>query len=194
MTTTTTTTIGDAPLDPAMGEVLRVLDLAVIEWVADEKYRPMANVPSWFTGTVSWMSLPFLQNFVDDARRYLHDHLGGVLASDQFTVQNGNDELLLRARALKIGRRLVLAIERLEGASDIRPTLRKARQQALDHEQLTSKARAIQKPLAAVVAAVAGLQRSQLSDEQRRAVDALVASLEKLQAAAAPLPPARKRR
>jgi hypothetical protein len=188
------TDVADARLDPALGEVLRVLDLAIVEWVADEQYRALGKLPEWFTGTVSWMSLPFLQQFVDDARRYLHDHVGGVLASDQFTTQSGDEELLLRARALKIDGRLVLAIERLEGASDIRPTLRKARQQALDHEMLTTKARAIQKPLAAVSEAVAALQRVELSDAQRRSVDALAASVQKLQAAAAPLPAARKRR
>jgi hypothetical protein len=188
------TNVTQEVFDPALGEVMRVLDLAIIEWVAEEQYRPLARLPEWFTGTASWMSLPFLQHFVDEARRYLHDHLGGVLASDQFTTQSGDQELLLRARALKINRRLVLAIERLEGASDIRPVLRKARQQALDHEVLTNKARAIQKPLAAVSEAVAALQRVELSDEQRRRVDALVASLQKLQAAAAPLPAARKRR
>jgi hypothetical protein len=189
-----TTTVTDAPLDPALGEVMRALDLAIVEWVDEEQYRPLTRLPDWFTGTVSWMSLPFLQHFVDEARRYLHDHLGGVLASDQFSTQSGDQELLLRARALKINGRLVLAIERLEGASDIRPTLRKARQQALDHEVLTNQARAIQKPLAALSEAVAALQRVELSDEQRSSVNSLVASLQKLQAAAAPLPAARKRR
>jgi hypothetical protein len=188
------THVTDAPLDPALGEVMRVLDLAIVEWVGEEQYRPLTKLPEWFSGTVSWMSLPFLQHFVAEARRYLHDHVGSVLASDQFTTQSGDQELLLRARALKIDGRLVLAIERLEGASDIRPTLRKARQQALEHEVLTNQARAIQKPLAAVAEAVAGLQRVELSDAQRRSFDALVASLQKLQAAAAPLPPPRKRR
>lgn len=189
MTDTTT-----APLDPVVGEVMRVLDMAVIEWVADESYRPLASVPHWFTGTVSWMSLPFLEHFVDEARRFLHDHLGGVLASDQFTVQSGSDELLLRARALKVNGRLVLAIERLEGASDIRPILREARQQALDQEALADRARAVHTPIEAVARAIGNLQRTQLTDDQRPLVDALTRALAQLQDAAAPLPPRRKRR
>ena len=188
------TNAATAPLDPVLGEVMRVLDLAVVEWVEDEAYRPLASLPPWFTGTVSWMSLPFLQHFVDEARRFLHDHLGGVLASDQFTVQSGNDELLLRARALKVNGRLVLAVERLEGASDIRPILREARQKALDGEVLTERARAVHAPIDALIRAIGDLQRTNLSDDQRRVVDTLARAIAKLQTAAAPLPPPRKRK
>jgi hypothetical protein len=188
-------TNGDnAGLDPLIGEVIRTLDMAVVEWQLDQSYRPLSGTPRWFTGTVPWASLPFLQHFVDEARRFLHDHIGGVLASDQFSVQSSSEELLLRARALKIEGRLVVSIERLEGASDMRPVLRHARQQALDHEALTERARAIHMPLDAVARAVADLQRSPLSDDQRPLVEALSRSLTKLQEVAAPLPPPRKRR
>ncbi len=188
------TDITTAPFDPVIGEVMRVLDMAVIEWVADESYRPLASLPHWFTGSVSWMSLPFLEHFVAEARRFLHDHQGGVLASDQFTVQSGGDELLLRARALKVNRRLVLAIERLEGASDIRPILRKARQQALDREVLSERARAVHTPIESVSRALSDLRRTTLSDEQKPIVESLARTLSQLQTAAAPLPPPRKRR
>lgn len=184
----------DAPLDPAIGEVMRLLDMAVVEWQPDQSYRPLSKTPRWFRGMVPWSSLPFLENFVNEARRYLHDHLGGIIASDQFAVQNNTEELLLRARALKVQGRLILAIERLEGASDMRPVLQSARQQALDHEILTERARAIHGPLEAIARAVANLQGSAIPDGQRPLVDALVQSLSKLQAAAAPLPPSRKRR
>ena len=189
-----TTENDDAPLDPAMGEGMRLLDMAVVEWQSDQSYRPLSSTPRWFTGTVPWSSLPFLEHFVNEARRFLHDHLGGVLASDQFAVQSSSEELLLRARALKVNGRLVVAIERLAGASDMRPVLRYARQQALDHEALTERARAIHGPLDAVARAVADLERSPLSDGQRPFVEALSRSLTKLQEAAAPLPPPRKRR
>jgi hypothetical protein len=188
------TDITTAPLDPVLGEVMRVLDLAIVEWVDDEAYHPLASLPHWFTGTVSWMSLPFLQHFVGEARRFLRDHLGGVIASDQFTVQSGSDELLLRARALKVGGRLVLAIERLEGASDIRPILREARQQALDQEVLNERARAVHGPLDTLARAIADLARTSLSGDQQPLMDAVTRALAQLQQTAAPLPPARKRR
>lgn len=188
------TTEHDAPLDPALGEVMRLLDMAVVEWQSDSSYRPLSSTPEWFKGTVPWSSLPFLEHFVNEARRFLHDHLGGILASDQFAVQNNAEELLLRARALKVNGRLVVAIERLEGASDVRPILREARQRALDQELLAEKARAIHVPLDAVARAAADLQATAISDAQRPIVDTLMRSLARLQESAGSLPPARKRR
>ena len=73
-----------------------------------------------------------------------------MIASDQFTVEKNGEELLLRARALRVQGRLVLAIERLLGAADVRPILREARQQALEHEILADKARAVHSPLGGV--------------------------------------------
>jgi hypothetical protein len=184
----------DRTLDPLIGEVVRALDLAVVEWTLEGGYRPLSNTPRWFTGAVPWASLPFLEYFVAEARRYLHDHLGGIIASDQFAVESHGEELLLRARALKIDGRLIVAIERLQGAADMRPVLREARQQALDHETLSEQARAIQSPLARLAAAVERLQASAVADAQRPIVDDLIRSLTRLQDAAAKLPPARKRR
>ena len=181
-------------LDPLIGDVIRGLDIAIVEWALDGSYRPLSSTPRWFTGTVPWSSLPFLEHFVAEARRYLHDHLGGVIASDQFTVQGHSEELLLRARALKVDDRLVVAIERLQGAADMRPILREARQQALEHETLAEQARLIHAPLANATEAMEHLRASALSEPQRAIVDELARSLERLREAAARLPPARKKR
>jgi hypothetical protein len=176
-----------------IGKVLRSLDMALIEW-KDDVYTPLASPPRWFSGKVPWESLPFLEHFVDEARRYLHDHVGGVIASDQFSVQAKEEELLLRARALRVQGKLVLAIERLVGASDVRPILRQAREQMLEHEVLADTARAVHAPLAAVSRAVERLKKAGLTDAQRSAAAALDESLETLQGVAAALPAARKRR
>ena len=184
----------DARRERLIGEVIQALDMAVVEWQLDQSYQPLSSTPRWFTGTVPWSSLPFLQLFVDEARRFLHDHIGGVIASDQFTVQNDSEELLLRARALKVDRRLVIVIERLQGAADIRPILRQARQQALDHETLTEQARSVHAAIEKVARAVENLQSSAISDAQRPLVEALTRSLTALQATAAALPAPRQRR
>jgi hypothetical protein len=188
------TSADDMSLDPSISQVLRALDLAIVEWGLDGAYRPLSDTPRWFTGTVPWSSLPFLENFVTEARRYLHDHLDGVIASDQFSVESRGDELLLRARALKVSARLIVVIERLQGAADIRPILREARQQALDHELLSERARSIHRPLAALAQAVGGLRAATLSESERPIVDQLVRALATLQEAAAPLPPPRTKR
>lgn len=177
-----------------IGAVLRGLDLAVVEWDLDQSYRPLSSTPRWFTGSVPWSSLPFLQLFVDEARRFLHDHVGGIIASDQFTAQSNSEELLLRARALKAGGRLIIVIERLEGAADMRPVLRHARQQALEYEQLTERARAVHAPLDRAAQAIADLQQGTVLEAQRPAIDALSRALASLQEMATALPPPRRRR
>jgi hypothetical protein len=176
-----------------IGKVLRGLDTALIEW-KDDLYTPLSSPPKWFSGKVSWESLPFLEHFVDEARRYLHDNVGGVIASDQFTVQAKDEELLLRARALRVQGKLVLAIERLVGASDVRPILRKAREQMLEHETLADTARAVHAPVTAIARAVDQLKRGTLSKDQQAAADALSGALATLQDVTAALPSPRKRR
>jgi hypothetical protein len=184
----------DDPPDAIVGDALRALDIALIEWRPDSSYVPLAKTPRWFTGFTPWSSLPFLEHFVTEARRYLHDHVDGVLASAPFTVPRHDGELLLRARALKIAGRLVLVIERLEGAADLRALLREARQQALEHETAADKARAVHAPLTDVVRAAAQLRQVGLPESSQPQIDALTQALTDLQAAAAALPPARRRR
>lgn len=181
----------DAP-DVIVGDVLKVLDIAVVEWLPDSSYIPLAKAPRWFTGFAAWSSLPFLEHFVAEARRYLHDHFDEAFASAPFSVTGAKGELLLRARALKIAQRLVLVIERLEGDVDMRPLLREARQQALEHETAADNARAIHEPLAALASAVAQLKRS--PDVPQPLLESLSRALQDLQVAAVALPQPRKRR
>jgi hypothetical protein len=177
-----------------VGEALRMLDLALVEWLTDGTCRPISPTPKWFKGTTAWGSLPFLEYFVKEALTYLHDHLGGVLASDQFTVDGHDEELLLRAHALKIDGRLVLAIERLRGASDVRPILREAREQALEHEALVERARALHGPIAEVVRAADAVRDASGSPLAPSIVAALLEGVTDLTGAAAALPQPRKRR
>jgi hypothetical protein len=188
---------GDPMDDVTIEDVVSALDLALIEWLPDGGYRPLSDItPQWFKGTVPWRSVPFLGHFVAEARRYLHDHIGGVIASDQFAVQSGGDELLLRARALKVSGRLVLIIERLIGAADVRPVLREAREQALHREELTRKAHAVHRPFDAVARAAEALERAGVPGEQQPALDALNRAIASLREAVAalPTPPPRRRR
>ncbi len=184
----------NAPADRAIVQIVRSLDLALIEWRRDESYLPLADTPAWFTGKISWTAMPFLAHFANEARRYLHDHVGGVLTSEPFTVHSPDDELLVRARAVRIDERLIFVLERLEGSSDTRPILRRAREQALEQEALADNARAIHAPMAAVDRAVSAIAESGPTEAQRHLVDALVRAMTALKDAAAALPPSRKRR
>ena len=185
--TTDDTTLPEAVLGP----VLRLMDVAIIEWLPDGSYAPLAQSPSWFRGPAPWSSMPFLEHFVNEARRALHDSVSAISEADQFAAQGADDELLLRVRAVKLQRRLILVIERLAGSTDPRPILREARERALDHEQLVEQARAIHAPVDAIAAAASALGTSCTPSP---ALDALKSAVERLKQAAAALPEPRKRR
>jgi hypothetical protein len=79
--------------------------MAVVEWQPDLSPGRLST-PRWFTGR-SPGRRPFLQHFVDEARRFLTINrrchgLGSVHR------QSNSEELLLRARALKVDGRLVI--------------------------------------------------------------------------------------
>jgi hypothetical protein len=183
----------DVADDALLAELLQELDLAVVEWLPDRTFRPFAPPPRWFKGMAQWSSLPFLEHFLPDAERHwLGD--SGVLSSTPFTIDGTDGELLLRARALKLEGRLVMAIERLVGDADTRPVLRRAREQALAQEQLSENAQAVHAPAAALAQGLRELEQIGVSAAQRKIVDALASATERLQKAAARLPEPRKRR
>jgi hypothetical protein len=180
--------------DALLGELLQELDLAVIEWLPDGTFRPFAPPPRWFKGMAQWSSLPFLEHFLPEAETHWRRSATGVLSSAPFTIDGTEGELLLRARALRLEGRLIMAIERLVGDVDPRPVLRRAREQALEHEQLAEHARDVHTPAAAVARSVQQLAGTTISDEQQPIVDALAAASEQLGQVASRLPPSRKRR
>jgi hypothetical protein len=189
-----TDALDPVPPDQLTRAIVRALDVAVLEWTPGFSCRPLCPTPEWFAAQEPWSSLPFLEDFGVEAARVLREDPGRVAMSDQFTVPTEGEELLLRARAFDVDGRLVLAIERLHGAADVRPILRNAREQMLEYETLADKARALHTPMAAAVEALERLKACGLSESQRTVADALGGSLARLQEAAAALPPPRKRR
>ena len=87
-----------------------------------------------------------------------------------------------------------LSYRAAEQPTDVRPILRQAREQALEREQLTDNARAVQVPAADVARAVGDLERAGVSAGQQPAFDDLVRSVTRLREVVAALPPTRVRR
>src|SRR5215471_18126396 len=144
--------------DPLLEYLLQELDFAAIEWLPDRTFRMFSEPPRWFHGMAQWQSLPFLEHFFPEAEVHWRENATGVLVSGPFMIDHGGEELLLRARALKLEGRLVMAIERLTGETDIRPILREARQQALTHEQLEDRARRVHGLATEIAGALAQLK------------------------------------
>ncbi len=179
--------------DPLLA-ALDALDLAVVEWLPDGTFQPFAPPPPWFKGTTQWSALPFLEHVVPAARRFWHDRTGGALTFGPFTLEWGDEELLVRVRALRLDDRLVLAVDRIAGEFDPRPMLRTAREYALEHEQLQQKAREVHAPVAALASAIDDLRQADLLPAQAAIVDRLAEVAARLQETAAALPAPFKRR
>lgn len=179
--------------DP-LSAALDALDLAVVEWLPDGTFQPFAPPPPWFRGMTQWSALPFLEHVVPAARRFWHDRTGGALTFGPFTLQWGDEELLVRVRALRLDDRPVLAVDRITGEFDPRPMLRTAREHALAHEQLQQQARGIHAPVAALTSAVDELRQAGVPAALAATVDRLADAAAQLRDIAHTLPAPFKRR
>ena len=175
--------------DPSLVKALDALDLAVVEVVPGHALQPFAPPPAWFKGLVHWSALPFLEHVLPEAEAFWKSNPEGALGFGPFTVSRGDEELLLRVRALKLDGRLVLAIDRLVDEVDPRPALRKARTQALELEDLSRRTRETHGPVGALAKSIEQLRQAPLSPEQTAAVDAMAGAVRQLQALTATFPP-----
>src|SRR5262245_28783917 len=104
--------------DPVLLNALDALDLAVLEVLPGRKLQPFAPPPSWFKGIVHFSALPFLEHVLREAEALWKSKTEGSRGFGPFTVQRGDDELLLRVRALRLDGHAVLVIDRLMNEID----------------------------------------------------------------------------
>jgi len=192
--------------ETVLAQVLRALDVAVIERLEDSRFQILGIAPAWLAlafetadgGQSDTLggAMPFLGHFVHQADRAWHDRGSARADSGPFAATFGGEEALLRATALTAADRSLLVLERLSGDADTRPILQKAREQLLETEQLTRHASAVQEPVSAISRVVAELAAADLPPAHRAQVDALRAASARLQAAAdlLPKPPPKGRR
>jgi hypothetical protein len=93
-----------------------------------------------------------------------------TLDSGPFIATVGGEDLMVHARALTVAGRMLLVIERMAGAADTRPMLQKAREHALDREQLGRQLDTIHAPVAAIDKHLAELQATALEPAQQQLI------------------------
>jgi len=192
--------------DTLLSELLRAMDVAVIERLPDSRYDMVSPSPGWLEAAFDAApagarhtlegALPFLEQFLAQADAAWHDRGTARADSGPFvTVVNGQ-EALLRATALTIDSRALLVLERLTGDADTRPILQKAREQMLAAERLAHDAAGVQAPAAAIGKALADLAAADLPASTHDIVQKLRAAATQLGAVAdrLPKPPAKSRR
>ena len=97
-----------------------------------------------------------------------------TLDSGPFIATVGGEDLMVHARALTLGGRMLLVIEQMTGAADTRPMLQKAREHALDREQLGRLLDTIHAPVAAIDKHLAELQATALEPAQQQLISRVV--------------------
>lgn len=192
--------------ETVLAQVLRALDVAVIERLDDSRFQILGVPPAWLAlafeaaedrpSETLGGAMPFLGHFVHHADRAWHDRGSARADSGPFAATIGGEEVLLRATALTAEDRSLLVLERLTGDADTRPILQKAREHLLETEQLARHASAVQEPAAAISRVVAELAAADLPPAHRAQFDALRAASSRLQTAAdlLPKPPPKGRR
>lgn len=184
--------------DVLLADLLRVLELAVVERLPNTLYHLVTPAPAWLSGAFAeaaqgsqrslGAALPFLDHFLEQADAAWHRAPDGKAESGPFAATVGGEDLLLRATAITVQKRPLLIIERLTGDADTRPILQKAREHLLDREHLERQAGAVHAPAAAIAKAVAALDATSADPEVRTALDSLRAALSQLQAVVSVLP------
>lgn len=183
--------------DALLPDLFVALNLVAIERQADHTYYLLTPAPRWLSGAFASAQVgerntlagafPFLDDFLHQADGAWQAGPHASLVSGPFAATVDEDDLLLRASALTIAGRAILVLERLVGAADTRPILQKARQHMLDLEHAARHASNTAGPSAAIAKAVADLQSTALSPDQRAIVDRLLSNLSLLQTAVSAL-------
>jgi hypothetical protein len=143
--------------DPLLTDVFHALDLFVAERLPNSSFVALTPPPRWLTRFLASeaegapitivQAFPFLGGFLTEAEAFWRDGAKHSMMSGPFAVDDASGELLLRAWALNVGVNTLLVLSRLQGESDTRPVLQKARDNALAHERVLRQVSAGEAPL-----------------------------------------------
>jgi len=142
--------------DPALGQVLAELGVAVMEQNRAGTFAPVGEMPAWFyrlfrgwTGNTPLAiqeHLPFLESFLPDAQDFWSGNGEGRLRSGLCAeVDESGNEFHFEVSALCIGGRRLLLFEQRKDFEETREVLQKARQNLLDYELLERTQRALER-------------------------------------------------
>jgi hypothetical protein len=184
--------------DGLLGDLLRVLDLVVIEHLPNQMYTMLTPAPDWLTGTLEAApagsratlggAMPFLDDFLPQAEAIWHEHSATPVMSTPFAATVDGEEYLLRATVLTLDGRALLILERLTGEADTRPMLQKARDHQLEREQLDRKVSTVHAPAQAIEQQIAQLLATPLTPDQQQLAESIRDAAAQLQATMADLP------
>jgi hypothetical protein len=142
-------------------DVLRALDVVVLEAKIDGSYATMSPVPAWFRWVSVGDTFPFLGNFLPEAQEFWRKKQRGFVTSGLCAANDGEGrEFHYEVWALTLRSGHYLVFERARGADDLRDMLQKAREEVLARAAAEKRVHALEARLSAITEQVSvGLDR-----------------------------------
>jgi hypothetical protein len=142
-------------------DVLRALDVVVLEAKLDGSYTTMSPVPPWFRWVSQGDTFPFLGTFMPEAQEFWRKRERGHITSGLCAAVDGEGhEFHYEVWALTLRSGYYLVFERARGADELREMLQKAREEVLARAAAEKRVHALEQRIAALGHQVsAGLDR-----------------------------------
>jgi hypothetical protein len=182
-------------------DLAAALDLVILERLAGGVLSRLGGTspPAWFAGNLHDLhpqkavtlleAFPVLDAFVSDAEVFWQREGDGRLDAEPcvMTLSNG-DHLALATVAIKMNGRQFLLLQPVAGFGDRQHVLQRARERALEHEQVVRIIELARHPLQNVEQLVTQLGAMELSQSQREHVHRITDQLKTLRARVDELP------
>ena len=163
-----------------LGALMAILDIVVLERVHGGAFRQLSTEPSpsWFSEAFSNVleggpvtlteAFPVLDPFLSEAEVFWSRTAFGRLDGEAFVVGDpGGRNLPLVTVAVALEGRHFLLIHRVAGFDDRQQILQRARERALEHEQVVKRLDGMRRPFERLTRLAGELDTAELADPQR---------------------------
>jgi hypothetical protein len=176
-----------------LGDLVTVLDLVVLERLPGGAMFQLGDQPppAWFIETFHnvdrrhpvtlLQAFPVLDSFLSEAEIFWERTADGRLESEAFVVSGaGGENLPLTAIAVALKSRRFLLLQRAAGFDDRQHILQRARDRALEHEEVVKRIDKLRRPVATLTRLAGELRDTELGEQARKHLASLTTEVETL--------------
>lgn len=179
--------------ESVLGDLVSVLDLVVLERLPGGAMFQVGDQPppSWFVETFHNVdprqpvtlvqAFPVLDSFLSEAEVFWERTVYGRLEGEAFVVNGaGGENLPLATVAVAMNGRRFLLIQRVAGFDDRQHILQRARERALEHDEVVKRIQSMHRPMATLARLAGELAGMELGEPQRKHIASLTTEVETL--------------
>ena len=169
--------------DSVLGDVVSVLDLIVLERLPGGAFVQLGGQrpPKWFADAFTdagvgdqvtmLQAFPILDSFLSEAGVFWERTVDGRFEGEPFVVAKpGGENLPIAPVAVAMNRRRFLILQRVSGFEDKQQILQRARERALEHEEIVKRIDALNRPMTTLLRLTEELAVAEMSDAVRTRV------------------------